>query len=338
MQIKEISNKDEWENFLKKTYPKTFLQSWSWGDFSERMGQKIWRLGIYGEEDLISTALIVKVVAKRGTFLMIEHGPNSLKPDFKILELFLNKLKKLAKEEKASFIRICPIWENNDENRLIFKKLGFRNAPMFVHPEVSWILDIDKDEGEILKEMRKTTRYLIRRGLKDENIQIIKRKDIKSLGVFLEIFRDTVSRHNFVPFSDKYLKNEFISFIQNDEILILLGKYMGEVVAGAMIVYWQDMGFYHQGASIRKYSKMPVSYLLQWEAIREAKKRNCKYYSFWGIAPQDEVKHPWYGLSLFKKGFGGRREDYVLTQDYVLNYRYILNYLIEKIRRRRRRL
>jgi len=113
-----------------------------------------------------------------------------------------------------------------------------------------------------------------------------------------------------------------------------------------MIIYWQSIAFYHQGASV--FSKIPASYLLQWEAIKEAKKRGCGIYNFWGIAPgiknsndlkSSKIKrHPWWGLSLFKIGFGGYKKEYVKTQDYPLKKSYIFTRIFENIRKIRRGL
>jgi len=46
MEIKEINNKEDWEGFLLRCDEKTFLNSWNWGEFQKREGEKIWRLGI----------------------------------------------------------------------------------------------------------------------------------------------------------------------------------------------------------------------------------------------------------------------------------------------------
>ena len=117
-----------------------------------------------------------------------------------------------------------------------------------------------------------------------------------------------------------------------------------KIVSGAIVIFWQNMAFYHHGASVSG-QKVPVSYLLQWEAIKEAKKRGCQFYNFWGIAPDVKEKedvarsrHPWAGLSLFKMGFGGYRKEYVKTQDLPLSVKYIFNYLIEKARKAKRGL
>jgi len=370
MRLKEIINKAVWEGFLSECQEKTFLQSWNWGEFQKMEGNKIWRWGIYKENSkfksqnakLVAAALVVKIEAKRGTFLFIPHGPiiKNQKLKLETLQVFLSELKKLAQEEKASFIRIAPVWDRTEENIKIFRDLNFRKAPIHMHPELSWELDISFSEEDLLMKMRKTTRYLIRRAIKNEEIEVVKSKNINDVEIFNQIYQETAKRHRFVPFSLKYLKNEFSVFNKDNQSLILLGKYREEPIASAIIIYWQDCGYYHQGASLSKYdsNKIPVSYLLQWEAIKEAKKRGCQRYNFWGITPLKEKNqenkteeekskkiadfldksHPWYGLSLFKIGFGGNLKEYVETQDFPLSKRYYFTYLVEKIRKRKRGL
>ena len=93
-----------------------------------------------------------------------------------------------------------------------------------------------------------------------------------------------------------------------------------------------------------KYPKIPISYLLLWEAIKEAKARGCKKFNFWGIADISsdnkvlDKNHPWAGLTLFKIGFGGKPKKHVNTQDFILSSKYWLNFAIEKIRKIKRGL
>jgi len=42
---------------------------------------------------------------------------------------------------------------------------------------------------------------------------------------------------------------------------------------------------YHYGASTEEGRKYPGAYLIQWEAIKEAKKKEHKRYNFWGVPP-----------------------------------------------------
>ncbi len=342
MTIKEIKNKETWESFLSECENKSFLNSWNWGEFQQRQGNKIWRLGVYSKE-LVALALAIKIEAKRGTFLFLPHGPNTKEEGLRedVFDTLIPYLKRL----QTGFIRIAPIWERSQRNRDLFKERGFKRAPIHIHPEVTWELDITPSEEDLTKGMRKTTRYLIRKGGRDKDINIIKSKDINDLNRFNEVYEETARRHNFVPFSLDYLKNQFNSFIQDDQVLILLGEYKGKIVSSAVLVYWQDAGFYHHGASLSEYRKIPVSYLVQWEAIKEAKLRGCQRYNFWGIAPDIKKKedlvrssHPWAGITLFKMGFGGRIEEYVKTQDLPLSFSYYLTRLFETARKKKRNL
>ena len=360
MELKEITKKEEWENFLLQCEEKTFLDSWAWGEFNKAMqapsakataGQgKIWRFGVYSSEEIIGICLVLKISAKRGKFLFVPHGPVFAKDTRiaykkKVIEIILAKLKVVAKEERASFIRISPILERTEENQKIFTDLEFRPAPIHMHPEVTWELDLKPTEDELLRNMRKTTRYLIRQAEKNPDIEIAKSENVKDLKLFWPVYQQTAQRHHFVVFSEKYLKTEFNCFAKDGQITIFLGKYKGQVVSSAIFVIWQDMCFYHHSGSLTEYNKIPVSYLLQWEAIKEAKRRGCKTYNFWGIAPEvtteqdaSKSKHPWAGLSLFKMGFGGRKKEYVKTQDFVISPKYWINYLIEVVRKRKRNL
>ena len=345
MEIKEIANKIEWENFLLQCAEKTFLQSWNWGEFNLMSGNKIWRFGIYSGRNLMGLALVLKVSARRGTFLFIPHGPVVLddlpqKDKKEILELLLLELENIAKEEKASFIRVSSLFMENVENQNIFIDLGFRNSPMHASAyEATWKLDIFPEESQLLANMRKTTRYLIKKSLENFDIIIEKSTDAKNIEVYQKLNKEVSKRQKFVPFSANSIKNEFEIFNKDNEVIFLFGKYKGEVVAGAMIIFWSNMAFYHQAASLGKFSKLSIPYLLQWEAIREAKKRNCKIYDFWGFTdPNKFPRHPWAGPTLFKMGFGGYKEEYIKTQDFIISKNYWINYIIESFRKKKRGL
>jgi lipid II:glycine glycyltransferase (peptidoglycan interpeptide bridge formation enzyme) len=347
MEIREIEDKKNWENFISECEEKTFLQSWNWGEFNKMEGNKIRRWGIYDNDNLVATAFFYKIQAKRGIFMFVPHGPvfgyqvSSIK--YQVLEKLIQELKQVAKKEGASFIRIGPILGRNEENNKIFKDLGLREAPIHIHPDLTWELDITSPEEEILAGMKKTTRYLIRQAQKNPEIKIIQspafaeasagKQGLDYIEEFDKLNKQTVDRHHFTPFSSGYLKNEFLAFSQDNEISIFLGKYRDEIVSSGIFVFWQGIAFYHHGASSLKYPKIPVSYLLLWEAILEAKKRGCKKFNFWGISPESDKTHPWSGLSLFKMGFGGYQTEYVKTQDFPISKRYYLTYFFEKIRR-----
>lgn len=338
MTLREIIDKNTWENFFFSIEEKSFLQSWDWGEFQKKMGNKIWRFGIYDNGKVVSVVSMAKVKAKRGTFLLIQHGPSLEGIKHEILKTLLEELKKIGEKEGANFIRVASLWERSEENNKVFKDLGFRKSPMHANAyEETWKLDINIPEEELSKNMRKTTRYLVRQAMKNSDITIEKSEKASDVEIYQNLSKEVAKRQKFVPFSSEYVKNEFETFSEDSQSLLLFGKYKGEVAAGALVVFWSGVGFYHQAASLAKYAKFSIPYLLQWEAIKEAKRRGCLLYDFWGYTdPYKFPKHPWAGPTLFKMGFGGYKKEYVKTQDFVLSKKYWLSWMIETIRNKKR--
>ncbi|MDD3190256.1 MAG: peptidoglycan bridge formation glycyltransferase FemA/FemB family protein [Candidatus Pacebacteria bacterium] len=337
MNISEITEKEDWENFVTKNDTDSFLHSWNWGEFNKNTGEKIWRLGFFQEKNLVAVALVIKVKARRGTFLFVPHGPvvdseQSKKETIGELKSFLTVL---GKKEGAAFIRISPIFKSNEENLAIFKKAGFKNAPIhMMHPETTWILNIDKDEANLLSEMKKNHRNLIRRAGK-EGVEIIQGDSEEFLKSFYKIHMETVRRHHFVPFSYEYIKQELETFKKDGQISIFNARYENKIISSAIIVFYGNEAFYHHGASSSEHTKIPSSYLALFTAIQEAQKRGIKKFNFYGIV-DNKPRHPWFGLSKFKKGFGGEEMSLVHCQDLPLNSRYRLTYLVETLRKIKR--
>ncbi len=321
VEIKEITSKIEWEEFLAQCTEKTFLQAWNWGEFQISLGKKIWRFGIDEDGQLVSVALVIKMTAKRGSFLLIPHGPvvrlttvNLKNILMGITEKLLEKLKELAKTEKVDFIRISPIWQRTAENEKIFKDLKFRLRPLHTHPESSWKLNIEAPEEVLFDGMRKTTKYLIRQAQKNKDLEIVQSFDMADVETFNAMHLEVVKHQKFIPFSLEYFKKEFSAFASDSQIALFLAKYQGKVIGASYVIFWparrslgeggSGQAFYHHAALLPEYKKIPASYLLQWEAIKEAKKRGCKIYDFWGYSdPIKYPKHPYSGPTLFKMGF-----------------------------------
>ncbi len=336
--VKPIWHEAVWEGFLRDLKPHSFLQSWKWGKHYEQTGSKIFRVGVYNGGTLVGVALLIKISARRGRFLVCPHGPLTADAADKqrALAAIVHYATEMARDEECDFIRFCPLSAASDENRAMYRRLGFRDAPIHMHPELSWMLDITKPEEQLLKEMRKTTRYLIKK-MEKEGVEIMQSSNPADMEKFWSVYEATFERQQFTPFSKGYLTTEFELYSKDDQAVFFFGAYKGEVVAAAIIIFYNGQAFYHHSGS-RAGVGSNVSYLLQWRVIQEAKRRGCTLYNFWGIAPDNKPNHAWTGLSLFKKGFGGFAEAYVHAQDKPLSPRYALNYAIETIRRIRRRL
>ncbi|OGG18034.1 hypothetical protein A3D78_00875 [Candidatus Gottesmanbacteria bacterium RIFCSPHIGHO2_02_FULL_39_14] len=335
MRIKIIDDKNQWEKFITSHSPQSFFQSWNWGETINRTRDKkvlfLNRYGLFNDNNvLIGIFQLVKVNARRGIFLHIRHGPILSQWDKPVLYFLKNYLIQLSKIEKASFVRLSPlVLPQNNLDRL-FNKMGFVNSPIAsLDGEYCWVLDLDKSEDDLLKSMRKTTRYLIRWALKN-NIVINTSADRKDLDEFLDLYHLTAKRQHFAKHQG--IKEEFEIFGSQHQALIFKGYYQKKLLSAAIIIFYQNQAIYHHSAS--RQQKIPVNYLLQWQAIRQAKKRQMKMYNFWGIAPPFRNRHPWNNLTLFKKGFGGRIIEYYHCRDLPVNkLSYLKTYTVEYLRK-----
>ncbi len=337
IKVEEITDKKIWEDFLSKHTEANFLQSWYWGEFHKSLENKIQRSGFFKDSKLVGIMLSVVEDARRGRYLTIPGGPIINWEDKILIKKSVEEIKNIAGEHKCIFVRIRPQLESSDFSKKLFKKLGFINAPMHLHAELTSQLDITSSEEELLANMRKATRYEIKKAI-NSGIKIEASINPKDIQKFYKLQLQTAKRQKFVPFSYKFLFEQFRVFSENEKAILYSAKFEGKLLAQAFIIFYNQETAYHYGASTDFGRKYPGAYLIQWEAIKEAKKRGIKKYNFWGVAPENS-DHRFSGLSLFKRGFGGFDFEYLHAQDLIINTpRYILNYFIESVRKRIRKV
>lgn len=326
--IEEITDKKVWEIFIQNSplIFSPFFQSWDWGELQTTLGNTIFRFGLFHDKTLIGVCQAVAIKAKRGRYLHLRHGP--ILPDFEdAFDDMLEVIKEQARALKLDFIRMSPLLDTTTFERQFLKDRGFRNAAVHnMDAENTWVLDLDKSEEELLAGMRKTTRYLVKKA-QGIAIEINVSTSEEDFDEFLTLYKVTSQRHSFVP--HRGLREELVIFAKNNNVKLFLARYEGKLIAGAMVIFYGNQAVYHHAASDTTYRDIPAAYLLQWEAIKEAKRQKKALYNFWGIVPPEKTKHPWQGLTLFKTGFGGRRVNFIHAQDLPLTPGYWKTYLIE---------
>lgn len=335
--LKEITNKNSWENFVLSKTPGSFLQSWNWGEVNSQRGSRIFRLGFYKDGKIVGVCLAIREDAKRGPHLIVPGGPIMDWKDKKLVKYFIEQIKGLAKKENVWFVRVRPEILDTPENRKLFKSLGFLSAPMHLHAENTWVLEIAKSDEELLKGMRKTTRYLVKKGEK-ENLSLEISHDPKCSSELYKLQKKTIERHKFVGFPKALFETEIRVFGEDNTGEVFICRLDRKILAMAIIIFYGNTAYYHFSGSVSDLSKIPFSYFLQWKVIKEARRRGMKYYNFWGIAPNGDTKHRFAGVTLFKTGFGGERIDWLHAHDMPVSKKYWLTYLFEKVRKNIRHL
>ena len=336
--IRDINNKEEWEAFVLSHPESNFLHSWHWGEFHQSLGKQIQRTGFFKNNELRGVMLSIVERAKRGVYLTVPGGPIIDWQDPELVTIFIEEVKQFTKSKGCVFARVRSQLEFSDWAKKIFSQNGFIDAPMHLHAELTSQLDISPPEEILLANMRKSTRYEIKKAVK-LGIRVNFSNNPSLIRDFYDLQVRTAKRQKFIPFSYEFLANQFEIFSKDKLVLLFSASLNGELLAQAFVIFYGHEAVYHYGASTEKGRKYPGSYLCQWEAIKQAKQRGMRRYNFWGVAPLDKPGHRFYGVSVFKRGFGGRDIQYLHAQDLVINRpRYLADYAIESIRRRVRKV
>lgn len=340
IKIIELKEKEVWEEQITHFPYANFLQSWNWGQFHASLGKSVHYLSILSSTKVVGNALVVTEKARRGTYLTIAGGPllhwNNFDAET-VLDALLTKLSEIAKKENALFVRVRLQEKDSPKLRKLLSQNNFNLSPMHLTADLTLQLNLTKPAEQLLIEMRKNTRYEIKRAQK---LGITTRfsQNPDEIKAFYEEQLAVAKRHNFVPFSYQFLQKQFEAFVQDNQVVLIHSYENDTLLATAFIIFYNNEAVYHYGISTEANAKLPGSYACQWAAIQEAKKRGVTRYNFWGIAPEHEKTHRFAGVGLFKRGFGGEEVAYVPAYDYAFSWQYFFVWLFERARKKMRKL
>lgn len=326
------------DQFIEKQHPEmNFLQSANWGKVHELEGKTVKYLGLYDGDEIIGAAVTIRQDARRGRYYEIPGGPvvdwdGSIKP----IRFFIDEIKKLASADKCVFVRIRPNIDNTEKHQALAKKLGLVPSPMLLHAENTVILDLSKSDDELLTDMRRQTRYEVRRAAK-LGIEVGYETSKKAFEDFYDLQRETAERQGFIQSSRAIALAQHE--VYGDLARIYTAKLDGKKLCQGLIIFAKPEAIYHEAASTLDGRKYPGAYALQWQVIQDAKKLGMKRYNLFGIAPPNSPNHRFAGVTTFKTGFGGKQVAYLPAQDIVVSkLRYKLVQAIEKARKKKRHL
>lgn len=333
----EIITKPEWDSFIGNFPEANFLQSWQWGVFHQSLGKKALRYVVFRDQQAVALYQLVKEKAKRGNYLTCAGGPLFDWKDESLRTFVLNHIKNCARSEAVAFVRFRPQAQMTPELLSTLKENNCRLAPMHLTADLTLQLDLQQPDENILMQMRKNTRYEIKR-VDKLGITTALSTNPDDIRLFYDIQCQVAKRHNFVPFSYEFLFEQFRTFSETDNVALISSYKENVLLASAFIIFYNGEAVYHYGVSTEQNNKLPGSYACQWRAIQEAKSRGCTRYNFWGIAPEDQPDHRFAGVSLFKRGFGGSEVEYLPAHDIPVTPLYWLTYGFEKLRKWKRKL
>lgn len=317
---------------------KHFLQSSDWEKYINLEGKKTFRLR---ENDFEAMAILEKTPL--GNYLFCPYGPNLLGENPRAsLRNALDALKKLAKEQKAFFIRIEPTvpFSEQSNNEEIF-------TPVFMHslklqkshniePAHTWTIDLSQTEEAILHEMP-YSRIQYWHSAEKKGLKLRTSKNPEEITILTSLLAEVSEKNHFNPQEETHLKNQ----LKSGFATLYIAEYDNQPLAASLIYDYDSVRYYAHSASSRKnkkLSKLSAGTVVLIQEIVDAKRQNFKTFDFWGITTSEDPNHPWYGFTSYKKSFGGQQVDFSGTWDLPLNsLHYRLYNFIRKINRKRRK-
>ncbi len=319
-------------SFIQQNSPDGgFLQSNEWKNFQEAVGRKTYHL----EGESFWANIIKHQLPIVGKYFYIPRGPILKKSSLENNKERLKKIIKLAKKEKAGWIRIEPVTKNQLVE--IEKNINYKiqKAPHDMQPREVLVVDILKTEEELLAQMKSKTRYNIRlAGKKNVKIIVAQEKNKQQyLEEFWRLAQITAKRQGIVSHPKEYYQ-KMIATIPRDKLNIFVAQYQGQVTAVNLVIFFGEMATYLHGASDDKYKNVMASYLLQWQQMRIAQKKGMMRYDFGGVSIESG-KNSWRGITRFKSGFSPKTKPVKFpgSYDIIINpMRYYLYRTIQNIR------
>jgi len=310
-----------------------FLQSEYWRKFQESYGRKTHSISANDDqsEPIAFANIITHSLPAVGNYFYIPRGPvvqipnskHQIPNKFQIpnskFQNFLKNLVNLAKEDNISWIRVEP---NSKEELVLIRenlpsRVKIKKASVNIQPEEILMLDIAKsEEEELLAQMKQKTRYNIRLAVK-RGVKIISNIQYpvpnKYIDEFLRLIKITSERDKITPHPENYYRKMF-EVIPPEILKLYVAEYQGKIIAANLVLFFGRTATYMHGASDNIHREVMAPYLLQWQAMRDAKKAGCEKYDLGGVRTKKNLKskiqnpNSWTGITRFKIGFAPNTE------------------------------
>ncbi len=324
-----IDTQSEWDQLVGTVAPHAFFSSWRWGEVEKLLGHTVVRTAWFSEGTFVAAASCIIVKSRRGTLMLVRHGP--VMPDISqsVLKTVVDDLRVIGKRHHVDVVRLSPLVSTDPYEQMIVA-CGLRRSPIYgMDAQFCRHIDVMKSDDDILTGMKKNTRYDIKKA-DGSGITVRVSKGADDIEIFMKLYDETAKRQGFVEHEG--IEEELTVF--GDDAIIVTASKDGIALSSSVVVFEGNQGIYRHAASIPNSSG--ASARMVWEILRETKRRGKPICNLWGVSPEENTNHAWAGLSRFKRGFGGYDVSYAGTYDIPLTPKYLMIYVLDHIKKWRK--
>ena len=308
------SSAADWDAFLARFPEAHLLQTSAWGELKGAFGWTPHWI-------IVSNAGALLLERRIAPGLRIAYAPMGPVGDW--VPDLIPALLSLTRSLRCFALKLEPDAPDGSPLADQLHALGFSPSLHAVQPRRSLVVDLASDEDAILAHMHQKTRY---------NVHLAERKQVRvrpwdDLPAFGEMMQTTAARDQFGVHTPAYYARAFELFHAQGECELLLAEFEGRSLAALMVFARGPRAWYLYGASTDEERNRMPTYVLQWEAMRWARRRGCRTYDLWGVpdADRETLESQFesrgdglWGVYRFKRGFGGELVRSIGAWDYPL--------------------
>ena len=319
---------DGWQAFLEASAAGDFLHDWAWAEVAAFDEQPQRRYVLTEDGAIVALAAAQQRSLPAGrSFWYLPHGPVLDWDDPRAgerLRALLIALRTVARQHRAIAVKLEPRLEVGAPRLDLLRGRGLRESNDTLQVGQTRLVELADDET-LLAGFDKDTRYAVRRAEREGvRVEISEDPaDTAAVDALHGLVEAAQRRAGFpLPPRERY-RIAWRALAAARRAAILEARRGGELLASGMVVIEGDRSFYLFSGSRREERGEPkhyASYALQWAMMRLARERGARVHDLWGIAPPGaRPDHPWHGVGLFKKGFGGREVLWAGSWDLVVD-------------------
>lgn len=336
MKLIEAYNREAWEAFQISQPYAQFLQSWTWGEFRSAHHFPLRRFALIDEAGkwLVAAQMEYRKKWFGLGYWFVPRGPvfaTHLDVASRRTALFAlceELLKRPELRYQTVFWRMEPFVSLTESPGLF--PLAFYRADA-LNPATTMRIDLTRSHEELLRRVHEKTRYNLRLAER-YGVTIRIGTQTEDFETFLNLMDETVRRNGFMQHSRAYLTQTYQYLAERGMAKLRCAEYEGRILAANIEIWYANTMTYLYGASSSDHRQLMAPYLLQWEAMKDARTHGMRFYDLWGVNPEWKssfyYRPSWEGLTRFKRRFGGERVTFVGTWDLPFNiYLYRLAHM-----------
>jgi lipid II:glycine glycyltransferase (peptidoglycan interpeptide bridge formation enzyme) len=298
------------------------LQTSGWGYVKASAGWQAARILLRRSGELVGgLQLLTREFPVLGRVGYVPRGPILTSQEPALLDAMLAVLWDHARRHRIAVVKIQPPVDRADIPALLESR-GLFASGLHTAPAASVVVDVgpDRDEDEIFRAMRATTRRRVRQARKQG--VTVRTGGADDLPVLQAVIEATAQRQGFDPYPADYYRRLWAVFGASGQARLLIAEHNGVPLSAMLLIAFGNTVIYKIGGWADVEGSPPgANELMHWTGIAWAHDAGYRHYDFEGIPVEvaQEVRDGnaanARGVAFFKLGFGGDAVVYPGTYD-----------------------